>query len=118
MLAWRNGRFEEVDQYIYNNAKYVVDDKGQARYTEKRMACVDGEVSFAFPVKLSDMGMLCRMLGVTVPQGTFAPLPSGANSSLLTIKKGNSVIKYDPANGEQLKVVGNTRKPKVEKLAA
>jgi len=98
--------FEEVDKFIYDNWKFVQTDTGECRYTGKRFACIDGVVRLDFTPSKVEMGVLCRMLGVTIPQGSFAPAAKVMpKADLLIVKKGNSVIHYDPATGNQFKLM-------------
>lgn len=98
--------FEEVDKFIYDNWKYVENGEGKCRYTGKRFASVNGEVKIDFTPSKAEMGVVCRMLGITIPQGTFAPVSKVMpKADLLIVKKGNSVIHYDPATGNQFKLM-------------
>jgi hypothetical protein len=112
--------FEEVDEYIYENFRYVVNEVGSdratgCRYSGKRFASINGEVVIGFTPSKVEMGVICRMLGVTIPQGTFAPTAKSLPVvNLLVLKKGNSILHYNPVTGDEFKLTNNRRK----KLAA
>lgn len=105
-----DGKWEEVDKYIFDNYKYVEkssENGFQPRYSNNRFSIIDNQVNLAMTsISKQDIGIIARIVGCQFPAnistpGGFAPKPK----ELLLIRKGNSTSYYEVATGNRFKKV-------------
>lgn len=100
------GKWEEVDAYIWGNSQKVVNEDGQVRYGENRFAVVDSKVTISMSeISVSDLGIIARIAGASIPtgsvQGGLVQKPNG----LLRIKANRGMCFYDVNSGNKFKKV-------------
>jgi len=111
VLQTTDGAWEEVDDYIYLNHKFVVDEKGVPRYSGNRFSVEEGTVSLKnLSIKEDELGMIARISGAKVPMGSssqgFAPKPQ----TLLRVKRGGGLIFYEIETGRKYTLAKSKKK--------
>lgn len=89
-----NKFWEVVDEFVYKNYKFFVNDNAQRRYDENRFCVIDGvvDVSNLKSVTVAEMALVARMLGLTIP--TIATGYCGKPAGMLTMIKFNAMSFY------------------------
>ena len=87
--------WEQVDQFVYDNYQFVVNDDGERRYAENRFCVIEGEINLRYlTASKAELGVIMRLLGVTIPQGFAAGGFAKFQPDTLLIHKKNSKICY------------------------
>jgi hypothetical protein len=67
-LSDEHGRFEAVNQFVFDHRSYALNDDGNPRYTEHYIVVNDdGSVEINYVGRVEDVGVICRMLGQQPP---------------------------------------------------
>lgn len=99
----QDGDWEEVDEFLWANSKFVLAADGGRYYSDKRFSVFLGAINLSQvgDIGPSDLAIIARLVGVqpipgAVPGGFFTK-PQG----LLRIKKGTSDLFYEVATGHK-----------------
>ncbi|RDJ35704.1 MAG: hypothetical protein DWQ19_12870 [Crenarchaeota archaeon] len=97
-LAASPHRFEQVDQFIFDNRKFVVDDEGNPRYTENYAVRDGGKVTIHMTnIDGQMVGGIDRILGFN------GNLGQASEPTHVHIHKGRSRWLYEVATGSKYK---------------
>lgn len=93
------GNFEEVNEYVYKNQKFAVNENQEPRYTGLSVTKLNGEIKISGPVTHNELGIIARLLAVSPPTGS-SPNGFARTPEAVEFKKGNSHTLYHQATNK------------------
>lgn len=100
------GEWEEVDEYLWNNHKYVLTETGERYYSDCRFSVFCGAIDLRQLGEIgpADLAIIARLVGVqpipgAVPGGFVKRPPE-----MLRVKRGNGDLYYQAGTGKKYRL--------------
>lgn len=103
-LCSEPGRFEQVNQFVFDSRKFALNNEGEQRYTDHYIIVHDdGSVEMNFRGDAKVVGVICRMLGQQPPTNASSVRGFYDEPTHVRFRRGNSRFLYDLETGERWK---------------